>query len=545
MYNVNYRISRFLNRLKSSIFQIDINNISHSRILFTIIIIALFLRIPMLIVQSESRNIGWDAASYYELSKNISTGKGYQINFKEIFSEILDTKEPYMHNITYKVVWMPPVYPLLGALSMKIFGTRIFSLVFLNAILMICSLIFFYLILINYFSKYFSFWGTLLFSLHPMLFIYSTNPMSELSYLFFSILSIWATIHYFNSGFKKRWLFFMAIVVSLSFLARNIAVFNAFAILIWLLYLKKFRHIVTYVIITGFFWFLWEFGSSWVFYGMDVSRYFTSYFQSSHPLGDTIISHHVLAKFAFYTNYLKKLAGTFLILGDIATIDFYFLLAPFVIIGIYLNKSNKAFNLFSLSVIILILCLLIIGPSTNQRYYITIIPFGLILAISALDFFRKTITWQIIKKAISLIFILTILIYLYKDLRQVKETYKAENYVTSLEKDYKSLVKNKKIKKIIASSPPFASYFLDIESIQLPINILKEETLDKIIDQYDIEAILISRDEISYYDNNDFILDTFYKKRQKIITPEHNLELAEQTENVWLYSIKAKALNTK
>ena len=68
----------------------------------------------------------------------------------------------------------------------------------------------------------------------------------------------------------------------------------------------------------------------------------------------------------------------------------------------------------------------------------------------------------------------------------------------------------------------------------------KKETLDKIIDQYYIEAILISKNEIGYYSNSDFILSTFYKKNKIINTPKYNLVLENQNKNVWLYSIKAK-----
>jgi hypothetical protein len=526
----------FLNRMEYSISKFNLNSIPHRRILFTIVAIAILIRIPMLIVESDSRNIGWDAASYFELSKNLSAGEGYQIKFKELFNEVLDTREPYMHEITNKVVWMPPVYPLLGALSMKIIGARLFSLIILNTILLVISLIFFYFILKKFFSKIYVFWGALLFAIHPMIFVYSTNTMSELSYLFFSILSVWAGVNYYNSGFKKKWLFFMASVVSLSFLSRNIAVFNAFAILIWVIYLRKFRHLVYYVLITFFFWFLWEFGSSWLFYDMNVSRYLTTYFQSSHPLGDSIISHHVLAKYSLYTNYLKELAKSFVILSDIATIDFYFLLAPFVIIGMYLNRASKISNLFSFSIVIIIPCLLFVGASPSQRYYITIIPLGLILALSGMDYFKKSTFWPNIKNAILFILILTIIIYLYKDFRQVKEVYKEEIYLMGLEKNYKSLDENKKYKRIIATNPPSASFFLNIESVRLPVNVLKEETLDKIIDQYFIEAIIISKNDIDSYSNSDFILNTFYKKSKAINTPEHNLELMGQNENVWLYS---------
>jgi hypothetical protein len=143
----------FLNRMEYSISKFNLNSIPHRRILFTIVAIAILIRIPMLIVESDSRNIGWDAASYFELSKNLSAGEGYQIKFKELFNEVLDTREPYMHEITNKVVWMPPVYPLLGALSMKIIGARLFSLIILNTILLVISLIFFYFILKKFFSK--------------------------------------------------------------------------------------------------------------------------------------------------------------------------------------------------------------------------------------------------------------------------------------------------------------------------------------------------------------------------------------------------------
>lgn len=151
------------------------NSIDLKKFLFPGIIVLVFLLTYTTIFDTKL-DLGGDNAGYYILGKALATGRGYsQIN--------AINAHPANH--------FPPGYPAVISIVMSIFNDNIITVKIANGVMFLASLlILFHLFEIFSKNKLFAFSATILLTLNMHLLRYSTIMMSEISYLFFSLLAI-------------------------------------------------------------------------------------------------------------------------------------------------------------------------------------------------------------------------------------------------------------------------------------------------------------------------------------------------------------------
>ena len=154
-------------------------------------------------VFDEKIFLGGDNAGYYILGTALATGQGYT-NIHSI------EKTPHNH--------FPPGYPVIIAAAMKIFSTNIIFIKKLNGFFLFLSLALLYLIIRQLTGNNHVPFITVLFLIYNFhLLNYSFIMMSEIPFLFFSLLAIWL---FMKTDFSKPLLkngIFLLLILTLSF----------------------------------------------------------------------------------------------------------------------------------------------------------------------------------------------------------------------------------------------------------------------------------------------------------------------------------------
>ncbi|WP_052599410.1 hypothetical protein [Aureispira sp. CCB-QB1] len=144
-------------------------------------------------------NLNGDNISYYLLGQALATGQGY-------VNTTSRAKQPHRH--------FPVGYPLVVAAASKVYSSEIIFIKRVNGFLLISAVVILFLLLKSITqNNHISFVVALFCILNSNLLNYSYIMMSEISFLFFSILALWmATKVNFDKPIVKNGLFFMLIL---------------------------------------------------------------------------------------------------------------------------------------------------------------------------------------------------------------------------------------------------------------------------------------------------------------------------------------------
>lgn len=207
------------------------------RVIYILILIVTFFKIYSSIFDEKVSLVG-DNASYYILGNAIANGDGYT-NIQHL------EKEAHYH--------YPPGYPLLIAGVSKLFSNDIVHIKMLNGALVLGAvLLLFFIVKRLTENDHIAFATSFLTLLNYHILGYSTIMMSEVPFLFFSMLCIWLflKIDFSKSVFKNSTFYLMLICLTFSFYIRSVAL-ALFVSIAFFLFLKK-RWKYLYSLIGGF-----------------------------------------------------------------------------------------------------------------------------------------------------------------------------------------------------------------------------------------------------------------------------------------------------
>ena len=126
---------------------------------------------------NSSLNLGGDNAAYYLLGKSLSTGQGY--SSIQSFNSL-----PATH--------FPPGYSLLISIEMFLFSDSVNAIKYLNGFFLLCAALTLFAIVKNFTSNiHFAFISVLFLFSNFHVLQYSSIMMSEIPFLFFSLLILY------------------------------------------------------------------------------------------------------------------------------------------------------------------------------------------------------------------------------------------------------------------------------------------------------------------------------------------------------------------
>lgn len=204
------------------------------RILYLLVLTLSFLTIYTSIFDKKVSLVG-DNVSYYILGNAIADGDGY------INTQHLEQEQHYHY---------PPGYPLLIASVATFISNNVYAVKIANGVLFFGAILLLFFIVKRLTSnEHIAFATSFLSLLNYHLLTYSTIMMSEIPFLFFSLLAIWLLLKTdFSKSVFKNWSFLILIVsVSFSFYIRSIGA-ALFVSLVFFLFIKKYwKYLYTFV----------------------------------------------------------------------------------------------------------------------------------------------------------------------------------------------------------------------------------------------------------------------------------------------------------
>lgn len=207
---------------------------SFTKILYPLLITISFVVVFSYVFDSKI-NLGGDNAGYYILGKSISTGQGY--------SNIHMPGNP-SHN------HFPPGYPAILAFFMKFFSEDISFLKVVNGLFLWGSaLLMFYMLKNIIKDSRMAFVGAVLMLFNMHLLSYGTIMMSEIPFLFFSLLILLLFIKTSEqeNPFKHPQLYFVIALSAYAYHIRTAGLALVGGIILYLLFRKRFAYLGAYI----------------------------------------------------------------------------------------------------------------------------------------------------------------------------------------------------------------------------------------------------------------------------------------------------------
>ncbi|WP_430409605.1 glycosyltransferase family 39 protein [Kordia sp.] len=204
------------------------------RIIYILLLIVAFFAIYNTIFD-EKVSLGGDNASYYILGNAIANGEGYT-NIQH-----LDKSAHYHY---------PPGYPVIIAGVTKVFPNDIITIKVVNGVLLLGAiLLLFFIIKRLTENHHIAFAVCFVTLLNYHILGYATIMMSEIPYLFFSLLCLWLFLKIdFTKPVFKNWRFFLLLIfLSFSFYIRSVALALVVSLGAFLFFKKRWHYVYTLV----------------------------------------------------------------------------------------------------------------------------------------------------------------------------------------------------------------------------------------------------------------------------------------------------------
>lgn len=206
-------------------------------ILYLLIIVFTFFKVYPEVFDKKI-DLGGDNASYYILGQSLATGQGYR-DIQSI------EKEPHNH--------FPPGYPAIVAVASKFFSNDILFIKKVNGFFLIASvLVMFFIVKEMTESYHVAFVISMFTLLNYHMLHYSNIMMSEMSFIFFSLISIWLMIKMdFEKPLSKNWMFLLLIItVTITYYIRSTGIALLGTLGLILLLKKQWKYLTA--LVSGF-----------------------------------------------------------------------------------------------------------------------------------------------------------------------------------------------------------------------------------------------------------------------------------------------------
>jgi len=203
-----------------------------------IIIITLLFWFVYSNIFDKKPDLNGDNFAYYLLGKRLATGQGY-------------TNATEIHHLPH--THFPPGYPALLAVFMKTVGDDQDTLNFMNGLMMYGTLLLMYFMVRKLTSSAsLAFAGTFITALNSHLLRSSTITMSEVPFLFISIVAIYALIRAVADprGLKSPWLYLSIVSIVVCYHTKTTALALIGGAAIYLLIARDWKRLV--VVVAGF-----------------------------------------------------------------------------------------------------------------------------------------------------------------------------------------------------------------------------------------------------------------------------------------------------
>jgi hypothetical protein len=208
------------------------NNLFYQIILFISFVIA------YIYIFDVKLDLNGDNFEYLNLAKSIIGGNGYSF--------------PYNAN-NVPANWFPPGYPAIIAFFMSFSGNNIIVFKIVNGLFFIGSVLLFYNVIENTIKvNRLAFSICLLIVLNSGLLRFSTIIMSEMAYLFFSVLTIYYVLKIKEEAvfWKSKYLYLLILFASAAFYIRSIGIVLALSIALFWIIEKRWK--IALVFLSGF-----------------------------------------------------------------------------------------------------------------------------------------------------------------------------------------------------------------------------------------------------------------------------------------------------
>lgn len=202
-------------------------------IYFFILIIIFFKIYPT--VFDEKIDLNGDNVEYYLLGTSIAQGDG--------FSDIRLPEKPASNRF-------PPGYPFIVSLVIKAFSGDIHAIKYVNGIFLLCSILVLFLLFKKIIKNiHLSFVISILLLLNAQLLRSSTIMMSEISYLLFSVIALYALmkINYGSSFYKNGAFYVMLLSVVVAYLIRSSGLALVGGVLLVLIFERKWKYLLGFL----------------------------------------------------------------------------------------------------------------------------------------------------------------------------------------------------------------------------------------------------------------------------------------------------------
>jgi 4-amino-4-deoxy-L-arabinose transferase-like glycosyltransferase len=346
------------------------------RILYLLILLVSFVTIYSSIFDKKVSLVG-DNASYYILGTALATGEGYT-NIQHL------EKEAHYH--------YPPGYPVIIAGVAKLFSNDIITIKICNGILFLGAiLLLFFIVKQLTQNDHIAFAVSLLSLLNYHLLTYSTIMMSEIPFLFFSMLSVWLFLKIdFTKPILKNGLFFgLIICVAFSFYIRSIALALLVSLVFYLTFKKKWHYAITLFVGCVLLYLPWMFRNQAATGNTYISQLALKnpYQPEQGTIGLSDIFERVFVNLARYIT--KEMPSSVLHVEEVvysdATATFWewflgFLVIASVVCGLY---KLQQFRIFVLAYVIAFFGILLLWPSVwyGIRFVLPLLPLLIFLAV--------------------------------------------------------------------------------------------------------------------------------------------------------------------
>lgn len=175
-----------------------------------------------------------DNANYYILGKAIAQGDGY----KQISDPNVRPNNHY-----------PPGYPALISAVITVFGDNIQAVKLFNSLLFISSVLLIYFLISHWTNATVAFVAAIFCALNSHILFYSSIMMSEVPYLFFSLLSIFFFVkikpHF---TLKDKYLYFTLIALIITYYIRSLGLALLIGMLAQLIVRKNWKQCLFFLI---------------------------------------------------------------------------------------------------------------------------------------------------------------------------------------------------------------------------------------------------------------------------------------------------------
>ncbi len=351
-----------------------------------LILLIIFL-IFIILLYDPKLFLGGDNAHYIILAKSILQGSGY----KDLFEPSLTSHTQY-----------PPGFPAILIPGLILFGNNFSLLKFIIIALALGSFTILYLMLKQKTENRNWFFPLVILVFSPIMLEYSHWILSEIPYLFFSLLAIYLFERF--SILKKNnvgFFILMAISVAFVYFVRTIGLSLVLTCFAYLLYKRRWKELIIFTVIAGIFIIPWQIRNLRV--GRQAGGYFQQFFAKNPyepELGNITITEYLVRVFTNFKLYAFFVIPQILfpvVTGNFLLNVFGFAILIFLIIGLVRIVKTKSLCVWEFY-LIFFMGITLSWPEvwSGDRFLIPIIPFMLYYIIIGLRHFSTWIKFRLL-----------------------------------------------------------------------------------------------------------------------------------------------------